>query len=85
MAALEERKRTSIKNRGSACTYKNIGWIDSNLCELQKKRNDKGYWDQIEQYVQVHSEAKFSHSICPECLAKLYPEIALSRELETKN
>jgi uncharacterized PurR-regulated membrane protein YhhQ (DUF165 family) len=37
-------------------------------------RDDKGYWTQIETYIRDHSEAEFSHSICPECAKKLYPE-----------
>ncbi len=40
-------------------------------------RDDKGYWMQIEKYIQDHSEAKFSHGICPECARRLYPEIDL--------
>ncbi len=38
-------------------------------------RDDKGYWNQIEAYISEHSEAEFSHGICPECLKKLYPGI----------
>jgi PAS domain S-box-containing protein len=38
-------------------------------------RDDKGYWNQIESYIREHSEAEFSHSICPECAKKLYPDI----------
>ncbi|MCX5829217.1 MAG: response regulator transcription factor [Deltaproteobacteria bacterium] len=37
-------------------------------------RDDKGYWNQVEAYIRDHSEAEFSHGICPECLKKLYPE-----------
>ena len=37
-------------------------------------RDDEGYWHQIESYVRNHSEADFSHSICPECAKRLYPE-----------
>lgn len=37
-------------------------------------RNDKGYWEQIEDYIHDHSEVEFSHGICPRCLRKLYPE-----------
>ena len=45
------------------------------ICSSCKKiRNDKGYWDQLEAYISKHSEAHFSHSICPECAKKLYPE-----------
>ena len=45
------------------------------ICASCKKiRDDKGYWNTIEIYIQNHSEAKFSHGICPECMKKLYPE-----------
>ncbi|QHI68111.1 hypothetical protein [Tichowtungia aerotolerans] len=47
------------------------------ICASCKKvRNDSGYWDQLEDYIQNHSDAKFSHAICPDCLNKLYPELA---------
>jgi len=38
-------------------------------------RDDKGYWNQIESYIHEHSEAEFSHSICPECAIKYYPDM----------
>jgi len=45
------------------------------ICANCKKiRDDKGYWQQIEAYIRDHSEAEFSHSICPVCAKKLYPE-----------
>lgn len=45
------------------------------ICASCKKiRNDQGYWQNVEEYVHQHSEAEFSHGICPDCLAKLYPE-----------
>jgi len=40
----------------------------------KKMRNDKGYWEQIELYISEHTNADFSHGLCPECAAKLYPE-----------
>ena len=43
-------------------------------CNCKKIRDDKGYWSQLEKYLHEHSDAEFSHSICPECLRKLYPE-----------
>ncbi|HAA03768.1 MAG TPA: hypothetical protein DCZ69_17480 [Syntrophobacteraceae bacterium] len=44
------------------------------ICASCKKiRDDEGYWQQIEQYIQERSEAKFSHAVCPECTARLYP------------
>lgn len=45
------------------------------ICASCKKiRDDQGYWRQVEEYIREHSEAEFSHSICPECSKKLYPE-----------
>ena len=38
----------------------------------KKIRDDKGYWNQIESYIQEHSEAEFSHGMCPECTENLY-------------
>jgi len=38
-------------------------------------RDDRGYWNQIEKYIQDHSDATFTHSICPDCKRKLYPEL----------
>ncbi len=45
------------------------------ICAHCKKiRDDQGYWQQVEVFVREHSEAQFSHSICPECMKKLYPD-----------
>jgi PAS domain S-box-containing protein len=45
------------------------------ICSSCKKiRDDKGYWKQIEVYIRDHSETEFTHSICPECFKKLYPD-----------
>ena len=43
------------------------------ICSNCKKvRDDDGYWKQIKSYISDHSDAKFSHGICPECMVKLY-------------
>lgn len=45
------------------------------ICFSCKKiRDDAGYWRQIERYIEDHSEAIFSHGLCPDCAQKLYPE-----------
>lgn len=45
------------------------------LCSICKKvRDDSGYWEQVDTYLQKHSDADISHSLCPECLMKNYPE-----------
>ncbi len=45
-------------------------------CSCKKIRQDDGFWEQVEVYIKEHSEAEFSHSICPDCIKKLYPEYA---------
>ena len=48
------------------------------ICAACKKiRDDTGYWNQIESYINEHSEAEFSHSICPDCAKNLYPNLDL--------
>lgn len=43
------------------------------ICASCKKiRDDQGYWNQIESYIHKHSEAKFSHGMCPECSDRIY-------------
>jgi len=50
------------------------------ICAHCKKiRDDQGYWSQVEVYVRDHTEAEFSHSICPECIDILYPGFSRSQ------
>lgn len=45
------------------------------ICSFCKKiRDDKGYWDQVDVYVKQHTEANFSHSVCPDCLKTHYSD-----------
>jgi hypothetical protein len=46
------------------------------ICASCKKiRDDQGYWQEVEIYVRDHSEADFSHGLCPDCIRRLYPEL----------
>lgn len=48
------------------------------ICSSCKKiRNDHGSWVQLEAYITEHSEASFSHGICPDCTKKLYPDLKI--------
>ncbi len=45
------------------------------ICASCKKiRDDKGYWNQIESYIEKHSDAAFSHGLCPDCIDEMYGE-----------
>jgi PAS domain S-box-containing protein len=53
------------------------------ICASCKKiRDDRGYWQKLETFVREHSGAEFSHSICPECMRRLYPQYI--RHLDTQ-
>ena len=48
------------------------------ICAHCKKiRSGDGYWEQLEMYIRKHSEAEFTHGICPDCAKELYPEFDL--------
>ena len=69
-----ERERTIKKLEKALSEIKILRGILP-ICSFCKKiRDDKGYWEQIDVYINSHSEAGFSHGICPECMKKHYPE-----------
>ena len=46
------------------------------ICSFCKQiRNDQGYWQQVEEYLKYHTNAQFSHGVCPDCLKKHYSEV----------
>jgi hypothetical protein len=47
------------------------------ICSGCKKiRDDQGQWQVMENYIQRHSEASFTHGLCPDCLREIYPHLA---------
>jgi PAS domain S-box-containing protein len=56
------------------------------ICASCKKiRDDKGYWNMLEAYIQSHSEATFSHSMCPECMEQFYGDEDWYKAMKEKN
>jgi hypothetical protein len=72
----EEKSNLIVELKNALTQVKQLtGFIP--ICSSCKKiRDDQGYWSEVERYISEHSEAEFSHGICPECMRKLYPEIA---------
>ncbi len=55
------------------------------VCSTCKKiRDDKGYWNQLESYIEKHSEVSFSHGLCPDCMDHLYGSEEWYREMKTE-
>lgn len=53
-----------------------LGGLVPICASCKKVRDDQGYWDQLERYVQTHSDVLFSHGLCPDCTGKLYPNLS---------
>ncbi len=50
------------------------------ICSSCKKiRDDKGYWQKVESYISEHTDAEFTHGICPECVRRVYPEYTVGQ------
>jgi predicted nucleic-acid-binding Zn-ribbon protein len=51
------------------------------ICAICKNiRDDKGYWNRVEEYISKYLDVEFSHGICPECAQKHYPEFYKSKD-----
>ena len=73
--AVEEEKKELIARLSNALAeIKTLSGLLPVCSYCKKVRDDKGYWSRIEKYVQEHSQAQFSHGICPDCMKEHYPE-----------
>ncbi len=70
--AEEERERLIHSLQDALAKIRRLHGMLPICASCKKIRDDKGYWNQIESYIQEHSEAEFTHGICPDCMKKLY-------------
>ena len=73
--AEEESDKLINELRDSAAKIKTLRGLLPICTTCKKIRDDKGYWKQIESYIREHTEAEFTHSMCPLCAKKFYPEL----------
>ena len=73
----EEREKLIKELKNALDQVKQLSGMLPICSSCKMIRDDKGYWSQIESYIRDHSEAEFSHSICPECAKKLYPDVKI--------
>jgi PAS domain S-box-containing protein len=73
--AKDEREKLIIELQEALGRVKTLSGFLPICASCKKIRNDKGYWEQLEAYITKHSEALFSHGLCPECAQKLCPQI----------
>ena len=73
--AEEEREKLIHELQEALAKVRTLSGMLPICASCKKIRDDKGYWNQIESYIRDHSEAEFSHSICPDCKKKLYGDV----------
>jgi hypothetical protein len=73
-ADFDERRRLIHDLQTTLNEVKQLSGLLPICASCKKIRDDKGYWNQIETYISAHSEAQFTHGICPECAKRLYPK-----------
>ena len=70
----EDRKKLIEELQKSLAEIKTLQGIIPICSYCKQIRDDKGFWKQLEAYIHDHSDAKFSHGICPDCVKKHYPD-----------
>ena len=71
-----EQRRLILELKAAAAEVKQLSGLLPICSNCKKIRDDDGYWSQVEEYIGKHSDARFSHGICPNCMRELYPDIA---------
>jgi PAS domain S-box-containing protein len=70
-----ERERLIAELQEALAKIKTLRGLIPICAACKKIRDDQGYWQQVEVYVRDHSEAEFSHGLCPDCAQRLYPDL----------
>lgn len=73
--AEQEKDEIIVELKEALQQVKTLGGLLPICANCKKIRDDQGYWQQVEEYITSHSDAEFTHGICPECKKKLYPNI----------
>jgi PAS domain S-box-containing protein len=82
--AEEERERLLLELQQALAEVKTLSGLLPICASCKKIRDDSGYWQQIEVYIRDHSEAEFTHGLCHDCAAKLYPDLLTSCPRKTE-
>jgi len=71
----DDRERLILDLQDALAKVKTLSGLLPVCSACKKIRDDTGYWNQMEAFIRDHSDADFTHSICPECAKKLYGKI----------
>ena len=67
-----EQEKLIIKLKDALAQVKTLSGLLPVCAKCKKVRDDKGYWNQLETYIQKHTDANVSHGLCPECMEEIY-------------
>lgn len=70
----KEKKELIIQLTEQNNKIKELSGLIPICANCKKIRDDGGYWHQVEEYIRQHTQAEFTHSLCPTCMKQLYPE-----------
>lgn len=77
---IQELKETLGQLQEALARVKTLSGLLPICSSCKKIRDDSGYWKQIEAYLREHSDATFTHGLCPECIKNLYPGLVIDDE-----
>jgi DNA-binding NtrC family response regulator len=69
-----EREKLIVELTEALAKVKKLSGLIPICSSCKKIRDDNGYWNKLEKYLQEHSDATLSHGLCPDCMKNLYPE-----------
>lgn len=75
--AERERDATIMELQQALVEVKTLRGLIPICATCKNIRDDQGYWQQIEAYIQEHSDAVFTHGLCPACFRKLHPDLEI--------
>jgi PAS domain S-box-containing protein len=80
---ITERKRVEVEReqlikelQAALAKVRTLSGLLPICAHCKKVRDDEGYWTRIESYISAHTQAEFSHGICPECAFNVFPEMS---------
>lgn len=83
--AEEEREKLIAELQNAVANIKTLSGLLPICSYCKKIRDDNGYWKQLESYITAHSEALFSHGMCPECAEKAFKELEEWKKKNTES
>jgi DNA-binding NtrC family response regulator len=71
----QERDKLIVDLKQALADIKTLNGLLPICARCKKIRDDKGYWNHLEKYIQEHSEAQFTHGYCPDCATELFSSL----------